>query len=344
MNPTTVPPADLVTGVVQHEYFRFHVRNEVESQVHTYLTARSKMVAGAATILLTLLGALGFQKYLSVTNVMEEVQGRFETINEQMRTVERLAAEARGAVSSSQALLDLTRAHAETSRALTDGASVAASQTGDLARAILQQVHTTQAGVEAQSKALAANLEQAAQTLGRLSGEQAKLQSIEAHIDEIRRASQTVSHLRDEVGRTAEQMTRTRDSLEMNLDFQRQLAIAKTFEIVLLRDGHATEITLPDFREAQSARRRQYKLRIEAVRIKSAVDFKIAVNGKEPAAAFDNFSQGKVAPITGTPFEVRVDSIYHAKLAYDFVLLRINPVDERRPADPVAVPASAARN
>jgi hypothetical protein len=333
----------LVTGVVEHEYFKFRLQKQVEAQVSEYLLARVKMLGTFGTVIVTLLGIAGVQRYLSFTSLMDEVQGKFDTMNQQIRAVERLTAEAQHAVASTKPLLDLAHTNVKSSQALSAGAGATARQTSELAQAVLQQVHATQADVRETSKTLKTNVDEASDTITRLKAEQDRLGSVAKDIDEIRKAKITVSAQQGEIDAAAQEIKRSSEALTKGLDFQRQLAMARTFDIVLLRDRQAVELTLPDFLDSESQTRREYKLRIEAKRIKDDVDFRITVNGREPAAAFDGFTRKRSAPIPGTPFEVLVDSIYHAKLAYDFVLLRIKPIDDRVLATTPAIAATGAK-
>jgi hypothetical protein len=324
-----VLPPTLVTGVVEHEYFKFQVQKQVETQVQDYLMSRTKVLGTIGTLVLTFMGVLGVQKYLSLTSMVDEAQTKFAAVSQQIVTAQKLAVDAQNAMDSTKPLLDLARANVDSSRAISEGAGATARQTSDLARAVLDQVHTTQADVRVRSDSLKSNLDAASQTIARLNEQQANLESITKQVEEIKGASDAIAARRREIDVVAKDIKKISDALTTGLDFQRQLAMVRTFEIVLLRDGHSVELTLPDFHDVQSHSPRQYRLRIEAKRIKDDVDFRIVVNGREPAAAFDRFTRSQSAPIPETPFEVRVDSIYHAKLAYDFVLLRINPIDDR---------------
>lgn len=344
------PPADVVTSVVEHEFFKFHVQKQVETRTHEYLSGRAKTVGAIASVVLTVLGAFGVQQYLSFNAVVKQLETRFTSLQEkstildkQIVEAERLLQQAEGAVNRSTALIDLARQNVDSSRAITDGAGATARQTSDLAKVVLEQAHTAQQGVQLRNRELNDGIESALRTLDTLSRQQESLKSMKKQIDE---ASEDVTSKRKEVNEAHKTVITTSTELTKRLDVEKELAKAKTFEFVLLRDGHGAEITLPDFRDAGKEVRRQYKLFIEAVRIKDVVDFRITVNGRKSAHAFDRFKQGDVAPIGDLPFTVRVDSIYHAKLAFDFVLLRLNPSDSDgvTPPGPVLASATDRRN
>jgi hypothetical protein len=329
--------AELIAGVVEHEYFKFRVQKDVETHLRTYLSARTKAIGAGLTVLLTGLGAFGFQQYSSFSAVVRDVQTKSATLNAEIRKAEQLTEQAHGAVRSAEPLLALARENVKSSQAITDGAGAAARQTSDLARAVLDQVRTTQADVQARSRLFQTSVADASEKITLLNEAQRKAQDATKNLAEIQEAASAVRQHLGQVQEAAKRIDITSQSLDSNLQFERQLMIAKTFEIVLLRDGRAVEITLPDFRSQKAS---PFTLLVEATRIKDDVNFRITVNGRQPAHAFDHFKQGQFADVPGTPFSVRVDSIYHAKLAYDFVLLRVKPADGSGSAAPPLVAAA----
>jgi hypothetical protein len=51
-----------VTGVVQHEYFKFQVQKQVEAEVHAYVSARARTIGVLLTAAATMLGAFGWSQ------------------------------------------------------------------------------------------------------------------------------------------------------------------------------------------------------------------------------------------------------------------------------------------
>jgi hypothetical protein len=87
-------PPDVVTGVVQHEYFKFQVQKQVEAQVHAYVSARARIIGALLTAALTLLGAFGWSQYLTFTSVVDEVHKKSAALDTEIQRTRDLANDA----------------------------------------------------------------------------------------------------------------------------------------------------------------------------------------------------------------------------------------------------------
>jgi hypothetical protein len=190
---------------------------------------------------------------------------------------------------------------------------------------VLQQAQSTQRNVQDGDKLLQANLAQAAGVLAQLRSEQVSLKSIHEEALAINKIRSEVAARGDEIMRTSDALLQRNEALARGLHFEQELAKAKTFEILLIRDGHAASVVLPDFRRPSADEARPpFRIRVKTHRIKKFVDFSVWVNDF-PAQDFMGLGVGDTRSLVDAPFTVRVDSIYHAKLAFDFVVLRLNP-------------------
>lgn len=127
------PPADVVTSVVAHEYFKFHVQKEVEAQTREYLSSRTKTAGAIASVTLTVLGAFGVQQYLSFNAVVKQLEARFTSLQEKSTLLDDQIREAESLARQAQEAVELARRNVDSSRAITDGAGATARQTSDLA-------------------------------------------------------------------------------------------------------------------------------------------------------------------------------------------------------------------
>src|SRR5262245_45922861 len=144
--PHLAPP-EVVTGVVQHEYFKFQLQKQVEEQVQAYLSARAKLAATLATVALTALGAFGVRQYATFTSIVEEVQKKSRDLDAEIARTSELAKQAGMTLAATEPLLQAARDNAQNSRTITESANVAAQQTSQIARSVLDQVQITQQDV-----------------------------------------------------------------------------------------------------------------------------------------------------------------------------------------------------
>jgi hypothetical protein len=323
-----------VSRVVENEFFAFQIEKHVRKQADAYLASRVKAAIAALALTVTALGWLGVQKYYAFTAIVEGLEAdgktlraKAERLTGEAQRVEALIAQANGAVAHSRSLLELADKNVSATRTISEGASHAARQTGDLAQAVLQQAQSTQQNVQARDEQLQTNMAQASNVLAELRSKQVSLESINAAAVAIKDIRSEVTQRSAEIMETSKAVIQRNAALEKGLHFEQELAKAKTFEILLIRDGHAAEVRLPDFRRSSGDDARpSFKIRVETRRIKRVVDFSVWVNDS-PAQDFNGLAVGDMRSLVDAPFTVRVDSIYHAKLAFDFVVLRINPRD-----------------
>src|SRR5215813_4166593 len=99
--------ADVITAVVQHEFFKFQVQKQAETQVEAYLSTRVKVLGAVLTAALAVLGTFGFHQYSSFTDVVRDVQAKSAALDAKTREAERLIAEAKAAVNNATPLLEL---------------------------------------------------------------------------------------------------------------------------------------------------------------------------------------------------------------------------------------------
>lgn len=337
---------DHVTRIVEHPYFLFHVQKIAEERTSAYLARQAKLVATVAGVVLTVLGYFGLKEYTSVTTLaaqlrteVEDVRERSEDLNtllmqisERTRAADEASARALELVNAAYRNIDASHKVAESAGAAAANTSAFTQQMQLYTRSLLDDVKQTQETVASRNTELQESLRASSQRIQSLAG-------LEEIKNEVSRWAEEVESRRKEVVTTSEALKADQAQLSRALTFDRELAKAKTFELLLIRDRRTASITLPDFEDVSDNRARRYTLDVTATRIKDDVSFTIKVNGTVEQN-FDRMTTGQSQRIAETPFAVRVDSIYHAKLAYDFVMLRIVPADYIYSATPTLQAAS----
>src|SRR5262249_28474426 len=119
------------------------------------------------------------------------------------------------------------------------------------------------------------------------------------------------------------------DDLRKDLNFQDELTKVKSSEVVVLRSGKdfTSKVELPDFTDKDKAHPQLFKMEFTASRIKNDVDIAVKV-GSRAAFTATRLVKGDLREVFGTPYMFRVESIYHAKLAFDFDVLKVLPKAE----------------
>lgn len=154
-----------MTGVVQHEYFKFQVQKQVEAEVHAYMSARARTIGVLLTAAATMLGAFGWSQYPTFTSVVDEVHKKSAALDTEIQRTRDLANDATNGLSTAKTLLEAAKENVTHSREVTASASDAAQQTRELARSVLDQARLTQADVLNKSIEFQKNVEGAAEKI-----------------------------------------------------------------------------------------------------------------------------------------------------------------------------------
>lgn len=326
--------ADLVSRVIDHPYFAFQLQQRIESRTDAYIAGRWKLAAGVFSAIVIVFGAVGVKEYISFGQIMDTLRTDIAAVRAQRAELETKTADVMHQLdlmkSESTLVARLVRESADTAAKITQQAVAGANQTSAFAaqsseytRAMLQDVGRTQEEAKQRAEELRASLTDASRQIG-------QLDEIKKMATDVRQISSEVATRRREVETASEEFRNNNALVTERLRFERELALAKTFEIVLIRQGEAngTTISLPDYRQTTTAKQQTYVMEIAAQHCTDKqTEFWIKVDGG--VRQLFQLGKGKDQAILGTPFIVRVDSIYHAKLAFDFVLLRILPAEAR---------------
>jgi len=337
--------ADTVRAVVEHHYFQRLVQDAVEARTQAYLSKWWKRVTVTASAVLLVLGALGVKEYTSFGDKIKEATERGEKAKDLVEQATTLVNSARGDVANANGLISAGQKYVDSSQRMSDKVGDMAQQSSVIASSLLGSLGTRQEELKQEQEKLTEMLGSSTtqfdalkakvDSVNKLKGEIIEIQNqingqkkqVDENLGKVDGERETVAQTIKEVAKTLKEVKGKADGLKKDLDFQKELTKAESSEIVVLRSGpkYATEIQLPDFRASNTDQPKVFDLKLVARRIKNDIDIDVTVDKGPRPLSFRDLEKNQSGEISGTPYMFRVEAIYHAKLAFDFVVIKVLP-------------------
>jgi len=336
--------SDLVRKVVEHHYFKTLVEQEVQARTSAQVRAAWRRFAAPILLAISIAGWFGYD----LVKQMQQVASQASVVREKVKQAETLLSAAEALKTANQDLLANLRTQVGSSAKLADRSqgflekqlSQLATSQDDLASAVEKR----QKELEAQAKKIG---EAAASVSGKVAQSLEQIKNAEQDVaqkaKEVTKDQETISSLRDEV-KEQQEILNKRLGIEQQFDeINAELLTSRQVEYVLLRSRDSRTVTLhyfeaPKTRDRAAPPPKRYDIRFITAGIKDRFDLKVELvsgadkprEGKGQPVRKSTWERvrderGKKYPIEGTPFEFTVEFIYHARLAYDFVVLKITP-------------------
>jgi uncharacterized protein YoxC len=330
--------SDVIRKITEHHYFQTLLKEQVNAQTQAYVSRWWKIIAAIAFVVLTILGFFGVKEFLSFKEKVAEIEKENERVKGLVGESNNLLKQAQTLGKTATDTVSLADKYVESSRVISQDTGNLAKQTGAFTEQLLNSLGQRESELKKAHSELEQDLRRSNGDIVKIRQEKEAIERLKVEIagisDMIRTQETTIAGTSsavkkrgEDVEKSAAEIAKTAESLQKSLDVQQEIAKAKTFEIVVIRQGRnqGSTVKLPDFRDVNNkGGPRQYTLKFTAVRIKNQTDIDVQVDSGD-VQNFRNLQKGNSRSLEGAPFYFRVDSIYHAKLAFDFVVLRVNP-------------------
>lgn len=310
--------ADLITKVVQHDYFKFLVEKEVQAQTQAQLSLWWKIVVGILTVVLAILAAFGIPEYLRFRNLVANIQTIRDTLNDKAAAVDKQL------TAANELENRVNRQVTDVSQHVTE-AEKNTSRSVDLVKSS-QDLLSQGASAINSSMSLVAGQEQNLANLAK-SLKDAN-ESIEARLkllpnrDELEKTKKDIDQTKDRVAADYNEIDEKAKKVG-NLD--EQLNKVKTLAFVFLQAGDPRERVVSDYKDLS----KKQNVVFIAKKIKKSLDLTVELEGKEQQ--FSYLKEGDERRIRDTDnlwFKVEAIRQRYLLFAHPFAILRVFVKDE----------------
>jgi hypothetical protein len=311
--------------------FKENLRAEADRATSEYWGVRWKL---GATVVASLLSVAGLFGYSSLNKMTEQVQAQVTRMDDEYKrfTQTQREIEARAAAIkeiNEHALADRNELQTSIKSSLEDARTVVRDYTTQGKNLF----DTTRDVSDKTFRSLESNLSNAARDTARLQTvaektDTAMLAAAKLQTDSERRLS-ALQEQTDKLNTQIAAMERTREQLSRGLssvDSIRQFAATSASEVFALRsdkNSNAVTLALPDLNDPTH----RYSISFKANGLRPPVILEAAIDHPDPAKRWSgklNLDQVKMpVRISGAPFIVEMDFLYHTKAAPDFAIFRI---------------------
>jgi len=296
---------DLVQQLLDHDYLKLKLMNEVDKLVEQKVARWRKMTLTIGSALAVILGTAGFH----ANNVLQQLEARLTEANSKVSQVQ----------TEVDAAADRAKKDADAAKENVQQSMRVITSSQDLLTKNFEQLDK----VREMNKQFDKNETKFDHKMNQID---AKLGDIDKTRDKITDSYEKFKPFLDDVPKAVGAITEARR--------------AGTLEIIFLENHSARTIVIDDYEHAS----RKYRVKFFAPRIKDAVNLDVQaaeLNGLEfPVQHFTNLSAGESHAIKNTSLYVEISALRHHRqpFLHSFVILRVFAKAKSDPSAPEEAP------